>query len=187
MPKTFNVIKTDNAENAQNFKARAELKVSEAASESFKIPLPHTHLPHPHAHTHPYTLSQLATVTCTCHKALKLLAGITHASSCFLPHCRLLKTFAWHAHTHKYSIYNWLCVCVVRLDDRALVSSAQLSISAGTCGVCVMWQQEKKTRQTFSKCCTFLLLTTTQIQRRHTHTQAHSNTQWESGKCSQMN
>lgn len=99
MPKTFNVIKTDNAENAQNFKARAELKVSEAASESFKIPLPHTHLPHP-SRTH--TLSQLATVTCTCHKALKLLAGITHASSTFLPRCRLLKTFAWHAHTHTH-------------------------------------------------------------------------------------
>lgn len=60
MPKTFNVIKTDNAENAQNFKARAELKVCEAASESFKIPLRprSTHLPHPshtpptHTHTH---------------------------------------------------------------------------------------------------------------------------------------
>lgn len=121
MPKTFNVIKTDNAENAQNFKARAELKVCEAASESFKIPLRprSTHLPHPshtytHTGTHTETLSQLATVTCTCHKALKLLAGITHASISFLPSCLPLKTFAWHAHTHIYTayiLYNCQCVC----------------------------------------------------------------------------
>lgn len=49
MPKTFNVIKTDNAKNAQNFKARAELKVARALRCHYPAPSlpPRAHLPHP--------------------------------------------------------------------------------------------------------------------------------------------